>query len=653
MKLSASLLFVVLISTSVVFSQEKKDVLLTIDGSPVYASEFKRVYKKNLELVKDETQKSVDGYLDLFIDYKLKVAEAYNQELHKDRAYIREFRDYQEQLSRYYIYEDNVTSDLVKEAYDRDLYEIKASHILIASSFADSPEDTLKAYTKIKDLQERAKKGEDFAALAKKYSTDPSASENGGNLGYFSAFSMVYPFESGAYNTEVGEISDIIRTQFGYHIVKVIDKRKKEPKRTVSHIMILDNADSTRTFNPQERINEIYQLYKQGESFDELAKKFSEDKGSATSGGTLRPFNRNEIRSKLFADTIFEIKEVGSVTKPFKSEFGWHIVRLDTIHENPTFEEVKGELERKVKDGSRSKIVTAAVTNQIKEKYGFKKGEPYKEFFNSYVNDSILRRQWTREAVPEKDNKVLFTIGDRELFFEDFAAYMAQNQNNVTRIKTVNEAVTKLYDEFEAAEVKQYYKDRLELEDPEYAAVINEYRDGLLIFNIMNKNVWEKAKLDTVGMQQYYENNKQNFRWKERIDGAIFNMTSTDIANQVKGMLESGKTIDEIKKSLNSEEKVNVIISAGKFEVDNPKLPEGFQPKVGVSNIYGANNDYTLVQVQTIIPPSTKELKEVKGRVMSEYQTKVEKEWIQSLHEAYNVEVNKKTLKKLKKELDS
>jgi peptidyl-prolyl cis-trans isomerase SurA len=154
-------------------------------------------------------------------------------------------------------------------------------------------------------------------------------------------------------------------------------------------------------------------------------------------------------------------------------------------------------------------------------------------------------------------------------------------------------------------------------------------------------------------MQQYYENNKQNFRWKERIDGAIFNMTSTDIANQVKGMLESGKTIDEIKKSLNSEEKVNVIISAGKFEVDNPKLPEGFQPKVGVSNIYGANNDYTLVQVQTIIPPSTKELKEVKGRVMSEYQTKVEKEWIQSLHEAYNVEVNKKTLKKLKKELDS
>lgn len=653
MKLSISLLFVALISTSIVLSQEKKDVLLTIDDSPIYASEFKRVYKKNLELVKDEAQKSVEGYLDLFIDYKLKVAEAYNQELHKKKSYIREFRDYQEQLSRYYIYEDNVTSDLVKEAYERDLYEINASHILISSSFADSPADTLKAYNKIKDIQKQAKAGEDFAALAKQYSTDPSAAENGGNLGYFSTFAMVYPFETAAYTTKVGEVSDVVRTQFGYHIVKVLDKREKEPKRTVSHIMIIDKADSTRTFNPQERINEIYQLYKQGETFDELAKKFSEDKGSATNGGTLRPFSKSEIRYELFANAIFSMNEIGQVTKPFKSELGWHIVRLDKIHDNPSFEEVKPELERRVKDGARSKIVTAAVTNQIKEKYGFKKGEAYAPFFTTYVNDSLLRRKWVKKEIAAKENKLLFTIGDRNVTFDDFTSYIDENQGKVRGVKSIEEALLKLYDDFEINEVKQYYKDKLEQEDPEYAAVINEYRDGLLIFDIMNKNVWQKAKLDTVGLQQYYENNKQNFTWKKRIDGAIFSMTTNEAANQVKQLLENGKTIEEIKKTLNSEDKVNVIVSAGKFEIDNTKLPKGFQAKVGVSEIYGANNDFTLVQVQTIIPPSTKEFDEVKGRVMSDYQAQVEKDWIQSLHDSYKVEVHKKTLKKLKKELDS
>lgn len=653
MKLSVSLLFVFLFFTAAGVAQEKKDILLTIDGAPVYASEFKRVYKKNLDLVKDESQKSVDGYLDLFIDYKLKVAEAYNQGLHEDRSYLKEFREYQEQLSRYYIYEDNVTSDLVKEAYEREQFEINASHILISSAYVDRPEDTLKAYNKIKEIKERVAKGEDFETLARQYSTDPSVKENGGDLGYFSAFTMVYPFETAAYTTPVGEISDIVRTRFGYHILYVKDKRPREPKRTVSHIMMLDKSDSTRTFNPEERINEIYQLYTQGEDFEELAKKFSEDRGSATSGGTLRPMGKNELRYPIFSGVVFDLENVGDVSQPFKSELGWHIVRLDKIHTNPTFEEAKGELERRVKDGARSKIVTAAVTDQIKEKYGFSKNEAYMDFFDGYVNDSILVGKWDKRELTPEENQMLFTIGDRTFYFDDLATYMDEKQVRVTRIKTTKEAVAKLYDELEVDQVKQYYKDRLELEDPEYAAVISEYRDGLLIFNIMNKNVWQKAKEDTLQVKEYYEQHKQNFKWKQRIEGDILEMTSPEVAKEAQRLLRDTLSANAIKKRLNSDEKVKAIVSTGTFEIDATKLPKGYQPKLGVSEVYGSGTDFTVIRVRDILPPAIKEFEEVRGRVMSEYQTQLEKEWIQSLRDKYDVQVQKKTLKRLKKELDT
>lgn len=254
-----SISIILLFVFSLSFAQRKKDVLLTVDGTPVYVSEFKRVYNKNLDLVKDESQKSVDGYLDLFVDYKLKVAEAYAQNLDKERSYLSEFNKYRDQLSRNYIFEDKITNELTLEAYERGLDEIHARHLLIRSSYEDTPEDTLKAYNKIKRILDRVKEGQDFEDLVKMYSEEPKARESGGDLGYFSVFAMVYPFETMAYNTKVGEISEIVRTQFGYHLIEVLDRRSRNEQLTVSHIMISDNGED-RTFNPEERINELNAL---------------------------------------------------------------------------------------------------------------------------------------------------------------------------------------------------------------------------------------------------------------------------------------------------------------------------------------------------------------------------------------------------------
>ncbi|WP_214114294.1 peptidylprolyl isomerase [Aequorivita echinoideorum] len=646
-----SLLFLLFVTaTTAGFSQSKKEVLLTIDGNPVYSNEFKRVYKKNLELVQDESQKDIDSYLQLFIDYKLKIAEAKAQGLDTEKTYVTEFSQYRDQLSRNYIFEEKVTEGLAKEAYERSLEEIKASHILIRTDYESVPQDTLAAYNKIKSIRERALKGEDFTELAKANSEEPGAKESGGNLGYFSVFTMVYPFETAAYNTKKGEISEIVRTRFGYHIIKVEDRRKKEPKISVSHIMISDN-ESTRTFDPKERINEIAAMLKQGESFESLAKQYSDDKNSAVKGGKLNAFSKGDLRSTEFENAAYALKNAGDLSKPVKTDFGWHIIRLDEKLPAQTYEQEREMLEKRVADGDRSKIVTNAVNKQIKEKYGFKKGQSYLPYFDTYLTDEVLKRRWTMDSIPDSENKVLFTIGDKKSDYRDFAKYIAGRQRFNKPYKMKETLLVDMYDEFETQQLKEYFKERLEVENEDYAAILNEYRDGLLIFDVMNKNIWQKAKTDSLGLEKFFQNNKNNYQWKQRVEAEIISSNSNDFAKQAKEMFSNGKTGEEVKAALNTGEKVNVILTQGTFEAGQREIPENLNMKKGVSDIYKNNDSYIVVNVKHVLPAGAKSLEDVKGKALSDYQNELEKNWMESLHNKYVVEVNKKSLKKIKKEL--
>ncbi len=650
MKNILSVFILALLSATTVFSQNKKEILMTIDGKPVYAKEFKRVYNKNLDLVQDESQKDIDGYLQLFIDYKLKIAEAQAQDLDKENSYKNELSKYRDQLSRNYLFEDKVTEELAKEAYERGKEDVNASHILIRVDYESVPQDTLAAYNKIKSIRERALKGEDFAQLAKTYSEEPGAKESGGNLGYFSVFSMVYPFENAAYNTMVGEISKIVRTSFGYHILKVNDRRSKLPKIAVSHIMISDKKGA-RTFEPEDRINELYTMLKQGESFESLAKQFSDDKNSAVKGGKLNPFTKGDLRATEFEDTAYDLKNIGDISKPVKTDFGWHIIRLDEKMPVETFEKQKESLEKRVTEGDRSKIVTNAINNKIKEKYGFKKGESFLPYFDTYVTDDVLKRKWIMNPIPNDKEKTLFTIGDKMFGYTDFAKFVAGRQKTTRPYKQKEALLVDLYDEFETESLKDYFKEHLEDENEDYAAILSEYRDGLLIFDVMNKNIWQKAKNDSVGIQEYYNKTKQDYQWKQRVDAEIYSATSEMLAQQIQKMLGEGKTAEEIKATINTEEKVNVLITPGLFEVGQNELPVGLEIKEGVSKVYPNNDSFVVVNVKSIKAPSEKSLEDIKGKVLSNYQNDIEARWILDLRSKYKVEVDKKTLKQLKKEL--
>jgi peptidyl-prolyl cis-trans isomerase SurA len=633
-------------------SQNKKNVLLTINSNPVYSSDFTKVFNKNLDLVVEESQKNVAGYLDLFIDYKLKITEAYAQELDKNQQYIKEFKKYEDQLAKKYIYDKRVVSKLVEEAYDRSLEEINAEHILVLSNLNDSPNDTLKAYNKIKEAHVKALKGENFTSLVIEYSEEPGAKKSKGKLGYFTAFQMVYPFENTAYNTNVGEISQITRTSFGYHIIKINDRRKKKPKINVSHIMIFSNKDK-KAEDPEERINELYAMIMQGEPFEKIAKQFSEDKNTGVKGGQLKTFGPGDLKAPKFENAAYSIKNEGEIIAPIQSAFGWHIIRLNEKFLIPSFEEQKDDIEKKVKGGARALIVTQAINNKIIKKYGFKEGESYISYFNNFVNDSILSRKWTYSSIPLTENQILFTIGDHDVTYTDYAEYLRDNQKTIKKYINKESLLTDMYVKFKNETLKNYFKERLEVENTEYATIINDYRNGLLVYDVMNKNIWQIAKTDSTGLKNYYEKTKNNYNWKKRLDVDIYSSSDEITTKQVQTLLMRGEESATIKKQINSEGKINVITVSDVFEIDQSELPEDLIPEKGVSDIKLNDGFYVVVNIKEVIEPTLKEFDEVRGTVISDFQTEIEEKWMQSLRDKYEVKINNKSLKKLKKKLDN
>lgn len=645
-----NLFLVTVFLSSAVFAQKKKDVLLEINGEPVYTTEFKRVYLKNLDLVQQQSQKDIDGYLDLFIDYKLKITEAKAQKLHQNQAYITELEKYRDQLSRNYLAENRLNSELAKEAYERGKEEIDASHILLMLRNDARPKDTLEAYNKIMAIREKAINGEDFAKLARENSEEPNAIDTEGHLGYFSAMRMVYPFETAAYNTKVGEISDVVRSSFGYHIIKVHDRREIAPKIEVSHIMISDKQGA-RDFNPEERINEVYKLYKQGRSFEELAKEYSDDGPTARNGGSLKAFRKGELRAPEFERVAYELKNPGDVSEPFKTDFGWHIVRLDAVLKPQTFEEQKDELEKKVAGGDRAKTIVTTINKNIKEKYKFKHQTDYLPFFSTYITDTIFSGKWVKTPIASGNNKTIFTIGDKNVKYSDFAEYIEKNQKPIRSGINKDMLLSNMYEDFETFVLRDYFMTRLEKENEDYAAILNEYRNGLLIFDVMEENIWNKAKNDSIGVQKFYEQTKENYRWKKRVSGDVFSANTHVYAQRVQTMLNGGKPAGEIKDELNAHGEINVTLTSGTFEVGQTILPEDLALKEGVSTIYPRNGAFIVVNIEEVLPEGIKELQDVRGTVVSLYQNQVEDDWVKSLHSKYSVKVNEKALKKLKKEL--
>lgn len=626
------------------FAQKIK-TLLTIDGETVSSKEFLKLYNKNIDLVKEESQKEVDSYLKLFIDYKLKLKEAKRLGLNDDANYKREFESYKKQLTKSYLSDNKVTDALVKEAYERLSFDVKASHILIL----DKPNqtDTLVAYNKLLDYR-KILKNEGFEKTKQKlYIKDSVLVED---LGYFSAFKMVYDFESMAFNTKTGEVSMPFKTNFGYHIVRVDEKRPSRGTVTTAHIMIALNSKSDN-LKPEERINQIYSKLQQGENFESLAKQFSDDKSTARVGGKLKPFKSGQLSSTTFEDAAFNLKNIGDYSKPIKSEFGWHIIKLIKKESLEPFEKMKSTLEAQVKRDQRSKLINSAMVKELSKHYKIKKNKTTKAYFENALGETYLKG---KIELPKDydESKVVISVNDLVYTNTDFLKFLKSKQRSYSRQKTTLKNVldTELPLFYEQSILK-FREANLANENEEFADVIKEYRDGLLLFALMEKEIWNKASKDSIGLKEYYGTHKENYTWNDRVDATIFSVSNKEIANDIQKMLESNKTEDDIKAKYNTGEKQNIIFTSGIFEKSNPKLPVNLKFSKGISKVYQHNDGFHVFDVKNVLKANNKTLKEARDNVVNDYQTQIEKDWLKSLREKFKVEVNKKQLKRLKSKI--
>ncbi|WP_134386795.1 peptidylprolyl isomerase [Flavobacterium psychrophilum] len=653
MKINKIIACFALAINSLAFAQsDKKEVLFTIDDKPYYTDEFSRVYNKNIDLVKDESQKDLNKYMELFVGYKLKINKANKIGLQNNEKYINELKSYRSQLSKNYTSDTKVTKALIEEGYNRSLKEIRASHILITVDENAVPADTLKAYNQAIDIRKKALVGEKFEDLAVTFSQDPSSKENKGDLGYFSAFRMIYPFETVAYNTKKGQISMPVRTKFGYHLIYITDSRENRGEITVAHIMILKSpkaeSEITTTEKAKATIQDIYTKLKQGENFESLASQFSQDKNSAPKGGLLPRFASGQLSSEEFENAAFALTKPKEYSAPFESQFGWHIVKLVEKQPIKKLNEMEKELDEKIRKDDRSRLITNSLTNKLRKKYTIVRNEKLYAQIKTLVTDKIYVSQWKLPANLKDYDSNLFKIENKSITGTQFLSILEAQQKSDLKIKPVGKLVDFVYQNFVDAQMTDYYNDNLEKEFPDFANVIEEYRDGLLLFDLMEKEIWEKAKQDTLALKKYYNANKLQYQWKNRAEVLVASSTKEGVAKEARKLLNKDQTDDFIKTTLNTKEVVNVMIKKENYEEGAENFPKKVEFKTGVSEIYKDGEFYFVNKVSKIIPASVKTFDEAHGRVVNDYQQYLEDNWVSNLKKEFKVNINQEVFERMK-----
>ena len=641
-------------------SKSKDPVLLTIDDQDFTVAEFMYGYKKNNVKGAVMDQKSLDDYLELFINFRLKVKEAEDLGLDTMPDFYREFMGYRAELAQPYLTDKSEDELILKEAYNRLQYDVRASHIMISlpENVADNDSIAIIAYKKLMNIRKQAMSGTDFSELARKYSDDPSARDmkatrnqparkgNGGDLGYFTAFYMVYPFETAAYNTPVGEISEPIRTRYGYHIIKVTDKIPALGNIHVAHINIKPVKGDTAL--AKKKVDEVYDQIKSGKlSFEEAAKKYSDDKGSADKGGELPWFEVSRMVPEFIA-AISKL-EVGEVSQPVQTEYGWHIIKLLELKKLPSYEKYLPELKKKVKRDSRSNLGREAAIAEFKKEFKFKEYPKALNEFYSVVDSSIFFQEWKAERAANL-TQTLFRLDGKKYSQQDFAKYLEQHQTSVKN-GTIRFYVNKVYKTWVDNIVIAYKDSKLEDQYFDFRMLVHEYHDGILTFTMSDQEVWGKAIRDSAGLEKFYNEHKDNYMWKDRVDAVIYKCTNDSVAKLVRESLNKGLELDSIMKLANKNSSINLGFEKGKYEEGRSPIIDSVAKKVGVSDDIKMNNSIIIVDIKELIPAQNKKLDEARGLITADYQNYLEKEWLKKLHEKHTVTVHQDVLESLKSEI--
>ncbi len=652
MNIRASLLIVIsFMIPAVGQTQDLNDsTLMTVNGIKVASGEFIRMYKKSSESGK---LPDIDDYLQQFIVFRLKVADAINKGIDTTRAFKTELDGYRNQLAQNYLTDTKTKEKLLQRTYQRYLTEINAWHILVECPEGAKPEDTLNAWKKAAGIKERIIRGESFEQVAKGTSDDPSARINGGNLGYFTVFQMITPFEDAAYTLKKGAISDPVRTPYGYHIIRVADKRQSKGKILVAHIMKASppGAEEKEAREAEETINTIYKDLLEGASFSQLAKKYSDHKETAETGGKLSWFGAGEMITE-FAEAAFAITDTGKYTKPVRTNYGWHIIKLLDKKPPGSFEETRSYLESRINQSYLNSLSKKSFINTLKKEYRFRINQTAFEWFVNNTDTLIIKglARYNKTTLPSGN---LYSFADQRLTTREFAQYIEKRKSMIVTSDPayfINQSVEAISSD----QLIRYENSILEKKYPDFRYLMNEFHDGILLFEISEEKVWNRVQEDSAGLKQYYEENKKNFLTRRGIETKIYSLRSSKGDKNLLSVYKrysKKKGTDELMLNRFNKKIDSLLVITDKTwfrgddtEIDKIKWIKGPQS-------IKFNNFPAVIVINNILEPVPLPFNEIEGEIMEGYQEYLEKEWTGQLREKYSVKIDSRIFDKVKKSL--
>ncbi|MDD2386456.1 MAG: peptidylprolyl isomerase [Bacteroidales bacterium] len=633
------------------FAQER--ILLEIDDEKVNAEEFLHIYKKNNTDVDAMSYEAMKEYMDLFINFKLKVHEAQVLRLDTTRAFKQELSGYRSQLAQPYLTDKKVEDELIAEAYERMKYDVSISHILIKLDDNASPKDTLIAWDKINQVYNKLKKGGDFVKLAKEHSQDESITHNDGNLGYRTVFGLVYEFESYMYETRVGEFSKPFRTRFGYHILMVNDKRPAKGAYKVAHIMMIvpQGSGSNLDKKAQEDIADLKKKIEDGADFAEIAKEHSQDRRTAEKGGELGWITVGGKMIKEFENAVFELEKPGDLAPILKTNYGYHLIKLLEIEPIKPFDQVKHDIKSKISNSARTSRSRESVIKTLKAEYNVVEYKENIKPLYKIVTDSIFEGTWKVDENLDLTAKLL-SFSDKDYNQKDFVNYLMKF-NRKQNPQNIDIFVDQAFDNFVNKMIMMYEEDILEDKYPAFKYLIKEYHDGILLFELTDKTVWSKAITDTTGLENFYNSNKEKYSWAYRYNVNQYQCKDEKTLNTLGKYISKSWSEEKLLAKLNKKDTSAVVLikhelceKGAKHEVD--KILSSYDVKENQMSVKVVKDfdNLSLTSVK-VVAPQIKTLNEARGVITADYQNLLEKQWIAELQAKYKVVLHDDVLKKI------
>lgn len=668
-------------------------VVMEVGGQKITKDEFMKDFMSTVGerlaakpgVTEAEKRQTLDEYVDLYATFRAKLMDAYSLGFDTMPNLLEELKTYRDELAAPYLIDSATLERILHEAYDRNHYSLHAAHILVMLPPDASPEDTLNAYKRIMGLRDRIMAGEDFFAVSseevRRLQPDAPVRPNEGDLGYFTAFDMVYPFENAAYALKVGEVSMPVRTRFGYHIIKLLDKVDMFGKCDLAHIWMMSSDSSMRSY----QINDCYRRLVEGQDFAIVA-RMSDDRTTRDNGGLMPNATLSNLPPE-YVDVAQYLKD-GEFSKPFFTQYGWHIIKMVRRDTLPPYESMVPYYKQKMTRDQRGEESRKAFTRSCMKRYGIqdltqtpvpqpkgkkrKKNAPVKmqaslQQLYDIVPVEATRNQWKYDDSLVTDIHPILSLPGKDYTTLDLARYISTHQRGGRPLKS-EYFVNMKYSDFIDSVVLLFVDNRLEEDNPELAAVVDEYRRGLMIFNYNNAMVWTKALHDTVGFADFYARESSTkhldnpddsvYFWKTRARVVSVNVVDSACIAPAKAEKILKKALKKSKGSLEMKEMLTDAVSK-KCTAARPVNVAPDLVEMGRQNLLSANQwqkgvymspktkGYRAVVVEEVLPPMLKGQMEARGYYMNGFQNEVERKHNDMLSKKYNVKINYDVVKQI------